>query len=27
LTGRGELLRGRMLLMDASIGDVRILDL
>ena len=26
LTGKGTLLRGRMLLMDASVGDVRILD-
>lgn len=26
LTGKGSLLRGRMLLMDASVGDVRILD-
>ena len=27
LTGKGDLLRGRMLLMDASVGDVRILTL
>jgi molybdopterin/thiamine biosynthesis adenylyltransferase len=27
LTGKGELLRNRLLLMDASVGDVRILDL
>jgi molybdopterin/thiamine biosynthesis adenylyltransferase len=27
LTDRGDLLRGRMLLMDASVGDVRILEL
>ncbi len=27
LTGTGSILRGRMLLMDASVGDVRILHL
>jgi molybdopterin/thiamine biosynthesis adenylyltransferase len=27
LTGTGDILRGRLLLMDASVGDVRILDL
>jgi len=27
LTHKGDLLRGRMLLMDASVGDVRILEL
>ena len=27
LLGRGNLLRGRMLLMDASVGDVRVLQL